>query len=210
LELYASSSLLIGNLILAHALARQAGTRKVAFKERDWFLFVIGLDHNQWITWLNPGNSFAFSAQIFYTRRNGQDTNFNDKSQPFGIFNDRDQVASVNRNFQKPVTNAAVANACGPGTGSGRGCALAKAPSRDWLTTFSVSTPYMGGNLRPSFTFFYNWHGNWLLQPGLDWRFRDPFAVSIRYNVLDGRGNGGLGFFNRKDNVWVEFQYFLY
>ena len=68
----------------------------------------------------------------------------------------------------------------------------------------------MGGNFRPSFTFFYNWHGNWLLQPGLDWRFWDPFALSVRYNVIDGRGNGGLGVLNRKDNVWVEFQYLLY
>jgi hypothetical protein len=192
------------------ALANQVGKRTVKYAKRDWFLFVIGLDHNQWITWLNPGNSFAFSGQIFYTRRNGQRTNFSHPDQPFGVFNDRDEIASRNRNFQKPVTNAAVAARCGSGTGSRAGCSLAKAPSRDWLTTFSVNTPYAGGNIRPSFVFFYNWHGNWLIQPGLDWKFWDPFALSVRYNVLDGRGNGGLGFLNRKDNIWVELQYQLY
>jgi hypothetical protein len=192
------------------ALANQVGKRTVGYAKRDWFLFVIGLDHNQWITWLNPGNSFSFSGQIFYTRRNSQKTNHNDPNAPFGVFNDRDAVAGRIRSLQKPVTNPALAARCAPGSGSRAGCALWKAPSRDWLTTFSVNTPYAGGNFRPSFTFFYNWHGNWLIQPGLDWRFWDPFAVSVRYNVLDGRGNGGLGVLNRKDNVWIEFQYFLY
>jgi hypothetical protein len=192
------------------ALANQVGKRTVSYAKRDWFLFVIGLDHNQWISWLNPGNSFSFSGQIFYTRRNSQKTNFNDRNAPFGVFNDRDEIAGRNRNMQKPVTNAALAARCDPSTGSRAGCSLYKAPSRDWLTTFNVNTPYMGGNLRPSFTFFYNWHGNWLLQPGVDWRFWDPFAVSVRYNVIDGRGNGGLGLLNRKDNVWFELQYLLY
>jgi hypothetical protein len=190
--------------------AHQAGARSVKYAKRDWFLFVIGLDHNQWIRWINPANSIAFSAQIFYTRKNGQRTNFSNPDQPFGVLNDRDASASRNRSFQKPVTNAALAARCDPSTGSRTGCANAKNPSRDWLTTFNVNTPYMGGNLRPSFTFFYNWHGNWLMQPGVDWRFWDPFALSVRYNVLDGRGNGGLGFFNRRNNVWVEFQYLLY
>ncbi|MBM4256769.1 MAG: DUF1302 domain-containing protein [Deltaproteobacteria bacterium] len=193
-----------------NALADQVTKRRVAYAKRDWFLFVMGLDHNQWITWLNPGNSFAFSAQIFYTRRNSQKTNHNDINKPFGVFNDRDEVAGRKRFFQKPITNAALAARCAPGTGSRAGCSLYKAPSRDWLTTFSVSSPYLGGNLRPSFVFFYNWHGNWLLQPGVDWKFWDPFAISIRYNLLDGRGNGGLGVLNRKDNIWVEFQYQLY
>jgi len=192
------------------ALADQVTSRKVKYAKRDWFLFVIGLDHNQWIHWLNAGNSFAFTAQLFYTRKNGQQTNFPNPNQPFGVFNDRDAVASRNRNFQKPVTDATVANVCGPGTGSRRGCSTAKAPSRDWLTTFAVNTPYMGGNLRPSYAISYNWHGNWFMQFGANWRFWDPFSVDVRYNWIDGRGNGGLGFFNRKDDVVIEFQYLLY
>jgi hypothetical protein len=192
------------------ALANQVTKRTVGYAKRDWFLFVVGLDHNQWLRWINPANSVAFSAQLFYTRRNSQKTNYNDRDAPFGVFNDRDAVAGRKRNLQKPVTNAALAARCDPSTGSRAGCALYKAPSRDWLTTFNVSTPYMGGNLRPSFTFFYDWHGRWFMQPGVDWRFWDPFAVSVRYNVIDGRGNGGLGVLNRKDNVWVEFQYLLY
>ena len=86
------------------ALAHQAGARAVEYAKRDWFLFVIGLDHNQWIRWINAANSVAFSAQIFYTRRNGQRTSFPNPDQPFGVFNDRDGSASRNRNFF-PSTN---------------------------------------------------------------------------------------------------------
>ena len=192
------------------ALAHQVTKRTVSYAKRDWFLFVIGLDHNQWIPWLNSGNSFSFTGQIFYTRRNSQKTNHNDRNAPFGGSNEREATAGRKRNLQKAVTNAALAARCDPSTGSRAGCSLWKAPSRDWLTTFNVNTPYMGGNLRPSFTFFYNWHGNWLIQPGVDWKFWDPIAVSVRYNWIDGRGNGGLGVLNRKDNVWVELQYQLY
>ena len=66
------------------------------------------------------------------------------------------------------------------------------------------------GNLKPSFTFFYDWSGPWLIQPGVDWTFWDPFRASVRYNYLDGRGNRGLGISNNKDTVWVELQYLLY
>jgi len=192
------------------AYANQVTARKVRYAKRDWFLFVIGLDHNQWIRWLNPGNSFAFTGQFFYTQRNGVDSSVPNPGQPFGVFNQRDAVASRNRNFQKPVTNAAVAARCGAGTGSRVGCTSAKLPGTTYLTTFAVSTPYMGGNLRPSYAINYDWHGNWFQQVGVNWRFRDPFSVDVRYNMIDGRANGGLGFFNRKDGVVIEFQYLLY
>ena len=50
------------------ALANQVTKRKVGYAKRDWFLFVVGLDHNQWLRWINPANSVAFTAQLFYTR----------------------------------------------------------------------------------------------------------------------------------------------
>jgi hypothetical protein len=192
------------------ALANQTGRRTVKYAKRDWFLWVIGLDHNQWIRFLNPNSTFVFSAQLFYTQRNGQRTNFSDPSAPFGVLNDRDEIAGRKRNLQKPVTNSALAARCDPSSGSRAGCSLWKAPSKTWLTTLSISTSYMGGNMRPSFVYFYDWHGNWLIQPGISWKFWDPFALAIRYNALDGRGNGGLGVLNRKDNIQFELQYQLY
>src|SRR5439155_15977000 len=45
------------------ALADQAGRRTVHTIKRDYLAWNIGLDHNQWIRWLNPVNSFTIPAQ---------------------------------------------------------------------------------------------------------------------------------------------------
>jgi hypothetical protein len=72
----------------------------------------------------------------------------------------------------------------------------------------------MGGNLRPSFVFFYDWAGAYLIQPGIDWTFYDPFRVSLRYNWIEGNYQagflGGVGAAKTKDNIWLELQYLLY
>jgi hypothetical protein len=68
----------------------------------------------------------------------------------------------------------------------------------------------MTGDLRPSVTFFYDWAGAWLVQPGIDWIFYNPFRLSVRYNYLDGRYAGTIGLFKTRDNIWVELQYLLY
>ena len=78
------------------------------------------------------------------------------------------------------------------------------------INTLSVSTTYLGGNLAPALVFIYDWNGAWLVQPGFDWKFWDPFAMSIRYNWIDGNYGGAVGAFKTKDSVWLEFQYQLY
>src|SRR6185369_7000896 len=191
-------------------LSNQAGSRTTHTTKRDYFAWNIGLDHNQWIRFLNPVNTFTFSAQQFWLNRNGQQVYNQDQDLPPSVLNDRDDIAGRVRRLQRPVTNPAIANVCGAGSGSRRGCSLWKMPGRDWLTTLNINTQYMGGNLRPSFTFFYDWSGSYLVQPGIDWTFWDPFRASIRYNYIEGRGNRGLGLQNRKDNIWFELQYLLY
>lgn len=181
-------------------LADQAGRRTVHTAKRDWLLWNIGIDHNQWIPWLNPYSTFAMSAQFFWTNRNGQRRTRPDSTQPMSVFNDRDAIAARKREAQDPQS------ASFDRTGKG----LFDFGGRDELLTFSVSTPYMGGDLRPSFNFFYDWSGSWLIQPGIDWIFYDPLRLSVRYAWLDGRGNAGIGANNRKDNVWFELQYPLY
>jgi hypothetical protein len=121
-----------------------------------------------------------------------------------------------------PTTNPAKLNRPG-GTGNrGQQCipvsglnppcqfrGLQPAPQATDVITLSISTPYMAGNLRPSFTAIYDWSGSYLLQPGIDWTFWDPFRVSIRYNYIEGRYYG-VGLSKTKDNAWIELQYLLY
>jgi hypothetical protein len=190
-------------------LAHQAGSRTTRITKRDYLAWNIGLDHNQWISWLNPNNSFLFSAQQFWLNRNGQDVTF-DKTRPPSVLNDKDVIAGRKRKLQGPVTNAAAAATCQLGTGSRAGCSLWEFPGQEWLTTLVINSQYMGGNLKPQLTFFYDWSGSYLIQPGVDWIFWEPFRASIRYNYLEGRGDRGLGIQNRKDNIWVELQYLLY
>jgi hypothetical protein len=177
-------------------LARQGGKRTAHLIKRDWLAWNIGVDHNQWIRWLNPYYTFTLSAQLFWTNRNGQKTDF-DSRQPPGVLNDKDGIAAGRREtLRLPLAAPA---------------SFFDFPGQDILTTFAMNTQYLGGNMQPSLTFFYDWAGAWLLQPGLDWKFWDPWRLSLRYNWLDGRGNIiPIGAFNRKDNVWVELQYALY
>ncbi len=188
-------------------LRNEAGRRTVHATKRDWLAWNIGLDHNQWFYWLNASNSFTISAQQFWLNRNGQDTTI---TGPGSVLNDRDDIAGGKRRLQREVTNPAVAAVCGQGSGSRNACRLWTYPNREWLTTLSISTQYLAGNVRPSLTVFYDWSGSILMQPGIDWTFYDPFRMSIRYSWLDGRANRGLGIQNRKDNVWFELQYLLY
>src|SRR5262249_32309173 len=127
------------------------------------------------------------------------------------VLNDRDDIAGVKRKFQRPViSSAADQAACADGANTRAGCSLWVMGGRDWLTTLSISTQYMGGNLRPSLNFFYDWSRSYSMQPGLNWTFWDPFRASVRYNYIEGRGNRGIGTQNRKDNIWFELQYLLY
>jgi hypothetical protein len=176
--------------------------------KRDVLAWNIGLDHNQWIRFLNPSNSFVFSAQQFWVNINGQKTTFA-KGVP-SVLNDKNVIAGRKRSLQKPVTSAALAATCAPGSGSRAGCSLWNFGGQTQLTTLAINTQYFAGNLRPSVVFFYDWSNPYLIQPGIDWVFREPFRVSIRYNFLEGKGNSSLGIQNQKDSVWLEFQYLLY
>jgi len=197
-----------GVLPLRRPLADQAGSRTSAYDKRDVLAWNVGLDHNQWIRFLNSSNSLTFSAQQFWVNVNGQHTTFG-PGVP-SVLNDKNVIAGRTRSKQAPVTSAALAATCAPGSGSRAGCSLWNFGGQELLTTLAISTPYLAGNLRPSVVGFFAWSGSWLVQPGVDWTFWDPWRASIRYNYIDGKGNSGIGYFNRKDSIWLELQYLLY
>jgi Protein of unknown function (DUF1302) len=199
------------------------GCRRGRFASRDVWAFAIGLDHNQWIRWLNPSNSFTISAQIFKADVIGLKNHFN-SNKPAGLDNDVMALGIRPRSAAPtgPTTNPAKLNRpggtgnrsqqCIPVSGLNPPCqfrGLLGVPQATEAITLSISTPYMAGNLRPSVNFFYDWAGAYLFQPGIDWTFWDPFRVSVRYNYIEGRYSG-IGFSKTKDNAWIELQYLLY
>ncbi|NOT57444.1 MAG: hypothetical protein HOP18_22805 [Deltaproteobacteria bacterium] len=208
------------------------GCRLGRFKNRDTWAFSIGLDHNQWIQALNPANSFVFSAQFFVSHVLNNRREY-DENRPIGWDNDQlaagltyRDIATIGPNR----TNPKLLNRIGGQGDRGFSCiqpGQAGAPTTpqfapckkrrlyalqdfNMTNTLSISTSYLGGNLRPSFVFFYDWNGSWLMQPGFDWKFWDPFAVTMRYNWIDGNYGAGIGAFKTKDSIWLEFQYLLY
>ncbi|HKA52654.1 MAG TPA: DUF1302 family protein [Candidatus Binatia bacterium] len=197
--------------------AAEAGSRSGGARVRDVYAWNIGLDHNQWIHFLNPVNTFTFSAQLFWAEALGVRNTFQ-PGIPAGLTNDRDALA-VRPRSAAPKPGAVRIG--GPGNrtaeclspnGNLPPCSfkgLLPFPGSTQVLTFNVGTQYMGGNLRPSFTFFYDWSGSYLLQPGIDWTFWDPFRVSLRLNQIEGHYYG-IGFFKTRSNIWLELQYLLY
>ena len=221
------------------------GCRRGHAKERDTWAFNIGLDHNQWILFLNKQASFAFSVQFFMFHVNNNRRDF-ESDRPAGLLNDvfaqgvgrrfgyptgpttnRDKLlrpplinspdvptptvqgANTSRRAQPCITRVGPDGRTRRATPPCQYRALYGVQTDTELTTFSVSTTYMGGNLRPAFVMQYDWSGSWLMQPSITWTFWDPFRVNLTYNWIEGRWMG-VGLLKAKDNIWIEFQYQLY
>jgi hypothetical protein len=204
-------------------LSSEAGGRVGAMKKRDFYAWLIGLDHNQWIRWLNPTNSFTISTQLFWFRGLGVDKRYKQGVAP-GLLNDIDALPVRPRNAGPTGPNPKPSEAarpggvgnrtqtCIPASGGVTPCSykgLLGFPVETQIFTLAISTPYMAGNLTPNLVFFYDFSGSWLVQPGVNWTFWDPWRLQVRYNYLDGR-YAGIGFFKTRDNIWVELQYLLY
>src|SRR5437867_3835951 len=201
------------------------GCRRGRFDSRDVWAFNIGLDHNQWIRWLNPVNSFTISAQIFKADVIGDKNTFS-RNKPAGLLNDRFSTGLTIRpaaptgpttnpqKLNRPGGPGARAQACIPAPGSTTPPCIFKrtigVPQATEILTLSINTQYFAGNLRPSVNFFYSWAGAYFVHPGIDWTFWDPFRISIRYNLIDGNHEPVIGVNKIKDNVWIEIQYLLY
>jgi hypothetical protein len=205
----------------------EGGSRMGAVKTRDAYAWNLGIDHNQWIRQLNPTTTFTLSAQQFWFRSLGVDNRFKQGIAP-GLLNDADMAPIRPRTAAPTGPNPTPAQVrrragvvgvrtspCVTGPDGTAPCVFRGffgAPRVTQLTTFTITTQYLSGSLQPSATVFYDWAGAWLVQPGVNWIFRDPFRLSIRYNWLAGRYamDGGIGLFKTRDSIWVELQCELY
>jgi hypothetical protein len=203
------------------AFSSELGSRAGHAHTRDFYLWNVGLDHNQWIRFLNPSNSFTFSAQFFWARGLGVDKRY-EQGVPVSLFNDKEALPITNR-FAAPRPdgpprvggNGNRAGACTnapPKPANTPPCDFQRLigfPVETQVFTLAISTPYMGGNLTPNLAFLFDMSGAWLVQPGVNWTFWDPWRMQVRYNWIDGR-YAGIGFSKTKDSIWVELQYLLY
>ncbi len=81
---------------------------------------------------------------------------------------------------------------------------LVNIDQHQFVNTFSISTSFRSGVIKPQLVYFYDWQGSWLVQPGITFT-RDPFRLTLQYNYLDGQYNG-IGFLRDRDNLITQLE----
>lgn len=156
-------------------------------ERRDSVNFVLGLDTNQFIRFLNPQNSFFISTQFFYKHIKKHDD---------------DAVLPV------PVQN--VAPAINPSLGAVQP-QFAKQYANQYLQTLLISTAYFSGQVNPSTTFFYDWGGSFVWIPSVTF-WKEPFRFTVQYNLLAAsnmKGNSGTSLLRDRDNLLFQLEYVI-
>lgn len=159
----------------------------------DTINFVVGWDMNQYITALNPTQSFFFSTQFFYRHIFG----FED------CFVDEDGNGNPCTSVSVPVPNNSTR--------------VVQVPQDQFLhtllinTTYNTAIPFTDTTVQttPGFGMFYDWQGMLVFQPSV--RFvRDPWRFIVDYtNINSGVYKQTFGLVRDRDNVRLQLEYVL-
>jgi hypothetical protein len=183
--------------------------------------FVLGVDMNQFIRWLNPRNSFFFTHQFFFRHLNGAtkrgplslpgmtcDLSTGEGCYSYAATDPRidpsqDQTPPIYDGEILPVPAETL-----PATGQP---IYVKHPVNQYLQTLLISTAYASGQIIPSLTFLYDWSGSFVAIPSVTLS-RDPFRFTLQYNFLTSgslRGASGTSLLRDRDNFLFQFEYVL-
>jgi hypothetical protein len=168
---------------------------------RNSYNFAVGLDVQQFVRFLNPTQTFFFSAQLFYKHIAGVGDPAVYTSS--GGLNPRREVLPVASNLVPFGISSPFIPATEP--------IYITEPADDLLNTLLVSTSYLGGQINPLFVVFYDWGGSILYQPSVTLS-RDPFRFTIGYSLITAatlKGGSGLSLIRDKDNVEFRLEYVL-
>jgi hypothetical protein len=157
---------------------------------------VIGIDHNQYIRFLNPNQTFFLTTQFFYKHLLDAADRKNIPGAPFVKSGEvlpvpdfiTDGIISVGQPLE-PV--------------------FVRHPTDQFLQTFVVATQYRSGTIVPAAAVFYDWEGAWVFQPGVTFIY-DPFRFSVDYSFLTAgqlKGSSGVSLLRDRDNVYFRIEY---
>lgn len=185
----------------------------------DSWNFVLGLDTNQFIPWLNARNSFFITTQFFYKHLNGAvkrqkaaelfrlddaigDINLNPTHKVPAIYDG--EVLPVPADRQRPFNNGiATSGATQPN--------LVHNPVDQYLQTLLISTSYASGQIVPSLTMVYDWSGAFAAIPQVTF-LRDPLRFVISYSYLTAnrlKGGSGVSLLRDRDNILFQIEYVI-
>jgi hypothetical protein len=167
----------------------------------DSWNFVLGIDHNQFIRFLNPNQSFFITTQFFYKHliaaaaRNRVGLS----GQAPQVFNG--EVLPVPAlDLEPPFLTSGAAQSV-----------LVHNPVDQYLQTLLISTSYFSGQVSPTLTVVYDWGGAWVVQPAVTLS-RDPFRFSFSYSYLSADhlfGGSGVSLLRDRDNVLFQIDYVI-
>lgn len=167
---------------------------------RDSINFVVGIDSNQFIRFLNARNSFFITTQFFYKHIKGAED---------------DEILPVTREKITPRNPFDPVDPTNPDKalrGLGAIEPIFVSQYRDqFLQTLLISTSYRSGTINPSFTFFYDWSGSLVYIPSVTF-VHDPFRFTMQYNAIDSgflRGNSGTSLLRDRDNLLFQLEYVI-
>ncbi|GIW42536.1 MAG: hypothetical protein KatS3mg076_3113 [Candidatus Binatia bacterium] len=165
--------------------------------KRDSVNFVLGIDTNQFIRFLNPRNSFFITTQFFYKH-------IKDAVESENPVDPNRAVLPVRaRNVQNPNPALSGLGAVEP--------ILVTQNQDQFLQTLLISTSYRSGTVNPSFTMLYDWSGARAYIPSVTF-IHDPFRFTLQLNVLDAgelKGNSGVSLLRDRDNVLFQLEYVI-
>jgi hypothetical protein len=166
--------------------------------KRDSINYVLGLDTNQFIHFLNPSTSFFMTTQLFYRHVKGA------PKKPCPTTTDLNKMCD-DMVLPVPVANKDIdlLGAVDP--------VLARHETDQFLHTLFITTSYMSGQVVPTFIFFYDWSGGMAAIPSITFS-QDPFRFHVEYNWLNAgtlKGNSGVSLLRDRDNILFQFEYVI-
>lgn len=152
-----------------------------ALPTRNTLRWMIGVDRNIWLRWLNPTNSFLFSAQYFHTN----------------IFS-----------FDRDIAYPAVSRLDFPAAGGLPITHVVPRKNDEILLTYAITSFYHHGSIIPQLFGGYDTRGVHVVVPALTYQFNTNLQLTVKYAVITGTF-ANLGFFRDRDQLLFRVQYNL-
>jgi hypothetical protein len=165
----------------------------------DSINYMLGLDMNRFIRFLNPQQTFFISTQFFY--KHLMDAAAQDVIRDPARINLTDgQVLPVPARFISPQAGFAPVRPV-----------YVRQPTDTFLNSLLISTQFRSSTIEPTFTFLYDWGGAFLYQPGVIFR-HDPFRFAIDFSIIDAhtlKGGSGVSLYRDRDNIQFRLEYVI-
>jgi len=195
----------------------------------DSWNFVLGVDTNQFISWLNDRNSFFITTQFFYKHLNAASRRrtYNQMFEELGIDvpdlvpdysvpgPDGEPVPlnipAIYAGEVLPVPVFRQRSALTQSAATATQPSLARSSRDQFLQTLLISTQYASGQIVPTLTMVYDWAGAFAVIPQVTF-LRDPFRLTLSYSYLEAnslKGNAGVSLLRDRDNFLFQVEYVI-